>query len=189
MEHTLKKFISKWRIIALQYCVDFYQISMWISHRFTHVPSLLPSPSLSHPSRLSLNPCLSSLSPTTISHWLSILHVVMYVSMLVSPYIPPSLSSPASCVHKPVLCVCVSTGVWSIFFMWQGSEGGLGKLVPWAVRGSGIFILWEMIPIQWLWYSLPHWQQDPLVTGAQNKQWRVRRGGSIKERFIEEIIF
>ena len=45
-----------WRIIALQYGVDFYQTSAWISHRFTHVPpptwtSLLP-PSPSHPSGL-----------------------------------------------------------------------------------------------------------------------------------------
>lgn len=32
-------------------------------------------------------------------------------------------------------------------------------------------------------------QQDPLVMGAQKKQWRVRRGGSIKERFAEERIF
>jgi len=32
-------FIFNWRVIALQYCVDFYQTSTWISHRYTHVPS------------------------------------------------------------------------------------------------------------------------------------------------------
>ena len=34
-------FIYGWRIIALQYCVDFYQTLTWISHRYTHVPSSL----------------------------------------------------------------------------------------------------------------------------------------------------
>ena len=34
-------FIFNWRIIDLQYCIDFYQTSTGISHRFTHVPSHL----------------------------------------------------------------------------------------------------------------------------------------------------
>ena len=33
--------ISNWRIIALWYCVGFYQTSTWISHRYTYVFSLL----------------------------------------------------------------------------------------------------------------------------------------------------
>ena len=37
-------FIYKWRIIALQYCIGFYQTLAWISHRFTHVPSHLSIP-------------------------------------------------------------------------------------------------------------------------------------------------
>ena len=37
----------------------------------------LPSPSLSHPSRLIQGPCLSFLSHTANSHWLSILHMVI----------------------------------------------------------------------------------------------------------------
>ena len=40
--------------------------------------------------------CLSSLSHTANSHWLSILHMVKYVYMLLSPYIPPSPSSPTA---------------------------------------------------------------------------------------------
>ena len=39
----------------------------------------LPSPSPSHPSRLIQNPCLSFLSHTANSHWLSILHLVVYM--------------------------------------------------------------------------------------------------------------
>ena len=90
---TLRKTLFKnfffnffyWRIIALQYCV-LYQTSTWISHRFAYVPSIsLPI----HTSRLSMSPGLSSLSHTANSNWLSVLHVVVYVSMLLPPYIPP----------------------------------------------------------------------------------------------------
>ena len=38
-----------------------------------------------HPSRLLQSPSLCSPSHTANSHWLSILHMVMYVSMLPSP--------------------------------------------------------------------------------------------------------
>ena len=65
-----------WRIIALQNFVVFCQTSARISPRYTHVPSL-PSPSPSLPSRLSQSPCVSFLSHTANSHWLSILHMVM----------------------------------------------------------------------------------------------------------------
>ena len=62
----------------------------------------LPSPSPSYPSGLFQSPRLSSLSHTENSHWLSIFHMVMYVSMLFSPYIPPSPSPhPAPC---PYIC-------------------------------------------------------------------------------------
>ena len=40
-------FICNWRIMALQYYVGFYQISTWISHRFTHVINRFLSVSLS----------------------------------------------------------------------------------------------------------------------------------------------
>ena len=68
------------RILALQNFVLFCQTSTRISHRYTHVPSApasLPSPSPSHPSGLSESSCLSSLSHTANSHWLSILHMVL----------------------------------------------------------------------------------------------------------------
>ena len=69
-----------WRIITLQNFVDFCQTSAWISHRYTYISSLLnlpPIPSPSHPSRLIQSPCLSFLSHTANSCWLSILHMVM----------------------------------------------------------------------------------------------------------------
>ena len=44
----------------------------------------------SHPSRLSQSPALRSLSHTANSCWLSLSHVVVCVSMLRSPFVPPS---------------------------------------------------------------------------------------------------
>ena len=51
-----------------------------VSHRSTYIPSLLSllqSPSPSHPFMLIQSPCLSFLSHTTNSYWLSILHMVL----------------------------------------------------------------------------------------------------------------
>ena len=118
----LKKFFSlfilNWKIIALQYCIGFYQTSAWISHRFTKPVSpptwaSLPPPSLFHNSRLSQSPGLSSLSHTENSHLLSILHMVMYVSLgfLVAQRLK----------HLPVSACNV---------------GDLG-LIPWSGRSSG----------------------------------------------------
>ena len=68
-----------WRMIALQNFVVFCQTSTWISHRYTYILfwTSLPSPAPSYPSRLIQSPCLSFLSHTVNSHWLSILHMVM----------------------------------------------------------------------------------------------------------------
>ena len=80
--HDLSFFVFlffNWRIIALQNFVVFCHTSTRISHRYTHVPSLLdlhpilPNPTFS----LSQSPYLSSLSHTANSHWLSLLHMVM----------------------------------------------------------------------------------------------------------------
>ena len=43
-EPFFKKFIFKWKIMTLQYCVGFCHTSAWISHRFAYVPSLLNIP-------------------------------------------------------------------------------------------------------------------------------------------------
>ena len=83
------------RIIVLQTFAVFCQTSTWTSHRYTHIPSLLNLPPISLPTpRLTKNPCLSFQSQTSNFRWLSILHMVMEVSMLLSPYISPS--SPLS---------------------------------------------------------------------------------------------
>ena len=45
----LNLFILNWRIIALHYCVRFCRTPIWISHRYTYVPSLVNLPPTSHP--------------------------------------------------------------------------------------------------------------------------------------------
>ena len=56
-----------------------------------------PPPSSSHPSRLLQSTGVSFPSHTANSHWLSILYMVMYVSMLLSPYLPSSSAFPPPC--------------------------------------------------------------------------------------------
>ena len=89
-------FLFKWRIISLQYCVGFCHTSHESAiGRHMSIPSwtsLLP-PTPFHPSRLSQSPGFSSLSHTANFHWLSILHMVVYVSMLPSHLLHPHPSS------------------------------------------------------------------------------------------------
>ena len=106
-------YIFNWRIIALQYFVVFCHTSTRISHSYIHVP--FPPKSPSHPIYpSSLSPCLSSLSHKTNSHWLSILHFVRSVSMLLSPYISPSPSFPHPGVLRSFLYVCYSMAALNI---------------------------------------------------------------------------
>ena len=69
----------------------------------------LPPPTPSHPSRLSQNTWLSPLLHTANSHQLSVLHMGMFMFKCCSL----SLSHPLlpHCVHKSVLCVCVSIAI------------------------------------------------------------------------------
>ena len=104
-------FIFDWKIISLQYSVGFCHTSTGISHRYTYVLSLLNLPSSPpHPSRFLQSPSVSSLNHTANSHWLSIFTCgSVYVSVLLSPFVPHSPSSPL-CVHYSVLyfCVCIA---------------------------------------------------------------------------------
>ena len=69
-----------WRIIALRillFSVKPQHESAIGRHISPPFWTCLPSPSPSHPSRLIQSPCLSFLSHTANSRWLSILHMVM----------------------------------------------------------------------------------------------------------------
>ena len=46
---TTLVFLFNWRIIFLQYCIDFCHTTMWISHMYTYISSLLNLPPTSHP--------------------------------------------------------------------------------------------------------------------------------------------
>jgi len=61
---------------------------------FLYIPSSwtsLQPPTPSHPARMSQSTRLSSLGQVANSHWLSVLHTVVYVSMLLSRFISHSL--------------------------------------------------------------------------------------------------
>ena len=96
------------KIIALQTFIVFCQN---INKNQSQVyPYLLPPepPSPSHPSRLSQRPSLSSLSHTANSHLLSILHMVTYVSVLLSSNLPPSPDCPPQAVSISLFSLSVS---------------------------------------------------------------------------------
>ena len=100
-------FIFNWRVIAPQYCVGLCHISAWTSHWYTHVPplpgTLLPPPTAPHPSRLSGSPRFELLCHRTDSHWLSILHMVMYMFQWCSPNSSFPLLSPL-CLQVWMFC-------------------------------------------------------------------------------------
>ena len=98
----------------------FSHTSTRISHRYTHASSS------SHLSMLSQSPSLSSLNHTANSHWLYILHMVMYVAMLLSPYIPPSPST------SPPLAL----GLFSVWFSSVRAEIKCGKHWPCSWMGE-----------------------------------------------------
>ena len=95
----------------------FCPTSTRISHRYTHVPFPPPLTPISLPTppfSLSLRTCLSSLSHTANSHWLSVLHRILlsfYVTL--SIYFPFSLLS-SHLLHRCVLYVCFSIAALKI---------------------------------------------------------------------------
>ena len=68
---------------STNHCISFCHISTWISHRYTHVPSLLSLSPTSHPipllSRVREHQVWAPVCHTANSLWLSILHLVVYM--------------------------------------------------------------------------------------------------------------
>ena len=98
--------------VALQHSVGFRHTSTWISHRYTYVPSLLKLPPFSHTSshasRLSATDG-SFLCHATNYHWLSSLHMVLYMI--------PCCSLTSSYPLFPSLCPQVNLNIFQKYFI------------------------------------------------------------------------
>ena len=69
-------------------------------------------------------------------HWLSILHMVIYVSMLLSAYMPPSPPLyPTPRVHKFVLYVSVHGELLNQFLKWE-----VHNVFPWELLILALYI-------------------------------------------------
>ena len=78
-------------------------------------PPSCPSP-LSHPSRSSPSPELSSLGCTESSHLLSVLHRRVHIHQRPSPVHPTPSPTPRTCIQMSVPYLCVSAPALHILF-------------------------------------------------------------------------
>ena len=104
-------FIFSGRIIKI-FCWFLLYISMgqaWVY--------ILTPPAPSHPSNLSQSTSLSSLSHIASSHWLSVLHVFVYIFPCYSPFTPPSSYTPNSLYYcvTPYYCALPACQLWLPF--------------------------------------------------------------------------
>ena len=102
-----------------------------------------PSPSPSQPSRLIQSPCLSFLSHTANSHWLSILHMVMEKAM--APY--------------------SSTLAWKI--PWTEEPGRLQSMGSWRVGHNWVTSLSLFTFMHWR----RKWPPTPVFLPGESQGW------------------
>ena len=104
------EFIFSWRVIALQFCVGFYHISTWVSHRYMHIRPLLNLPHHlpPHPTPLGCHGAagLGSLRHKEDSCRLSVLQIAVGMFQCHSPSLSHPLLVPVSTVHSLCLHCC-----------------------------------------------------------------------------------
>ena len=117
-----KIFIFNWSIIVLQYCIDFWHTSAWISHGFTCVPLREPpSHLLLHPIPLGYPsvPALSILYHASNLDWWFVSHMIIYMFQCHSSKSshPCSLpQSPKDCsIHLCLFCCLAYRVIVAIF--------------------------------------------------------------------------
>ena len=106
--------------VALKCCISFYSSAKWISHMYTHIPSFFGFPShLSHHRALSRVPCaVYSRLPWVIFFICG----SVYVSILISHYIPPLLS--------PLVSIRLFSTSASLFLLCKGDRIRVSFMFP-----------------------------------------------------------
>ena len=165
-------------ITALQCCVGFCHTTTWISHKYTHVHSvlnLLPTLTQPQPSRSSESTELSSLCYTVNFHWLSILHMVIYMFQCYSLSICPTFFF-SWCVHMYILYICVSILALFVFLfvhrllslqksMWDNHMSvSLIEVTLWSWTPELTFCLEEA-------FGLSPWEGDIDVFYMKERVW------------------
>ena len=138
-----------------------------------------PGP-LKHPSRLSphpnpLGPCRSSLSHTANSHWLSVLHIVMYILLSLGKRILLSVLPVGLPRLSPIPREWDFVCLWD--FLGKNTEVGCHFLLQGIFPTQG-WNLWLLCLLHWQADSLPLPPREALENGWGEQGWlgQGRRG-------------
>ena len=141
--------VFNWRIIALQNFVVFCQISTWISHRYTYVPSLLHLPPISLP----IPPLLVVTEPlfefpepyskfslaVYFTRGIVSFHVTVSIHLTLSSTHHP-LPTARPCVHESVLCVYFSIADRQTLYCWATREAPVSLFIRALISSWGSYL-------------------------------------------------
>ena len=159
--------------IALQYCVDFCHTSTWINHRYTYVPSLLNFPPTSHfiPSPVVTEHQFELPESYSKIPLLSVRYMIVYASMPLSPFVPPSPSCPVSTVCSTSTSSLLPCK-WELFLSLQlhalGCDHRWKTSGPFEGRSQELSCCWGTFPHQ-EWSSVTH---DFQISSVCSCRWK-----------------